>query len=350
VDISFRSVLTAGISAVTATAIVASPVTTPPQTSVAASSQTAVTMPVQNTASVSPLLAKPTESDVLTPMNTASNGIDEVYAFAKYWADYLVLELAPWALGWVPFGYLVADQIYIWYPEVLRVTDAFVYDLVDPVVNDPLNLAAWTDGIGAVLNAVAVGIADGVRSEIEYVLTLGWLPFPIPPLPWLARTAVLEETPDLVAPLTEALEGDLEQETSTPDLPTPDTAGDEAGPKEKLEEKATVVEVAEKAEELTATGPEQPAAEQPETIEPAAETATKAVKAELEESGAAQSTSEPENSPARKRTRAGGFGTGLSSALERVTAKRAERAAERADRVAKRAASKSAAESSAGDE
>lgn len=344
-DISFRSVLTAGISAVTATAIVASPVTTPPPAAVAAPSPTAMAMPVQNTASVSSL-AQPTEPDVLAPMNTASNVIDDVYAFAKYWADYLVEGLAPWALGWIPLGYLVADQIFIWYPEVLRVTDAFVYNLIDPVVNDPLNLSAWVDGIGAVLNAVATGIADGIRREIEYVVTLGWLPFPLPPLPGLVTTAISPESLELDPAAVDTL---------TPDVPDPDAVVEDARVDEKTAvvdetvgaetplveaEAQTAVEVAlaQRAEEFPVTEPEQT-----ETTEPGAETDPKSAAAELEANVAAEETpAESGATPARKRTRAGGFGTGLNRALERVTTDRAERAAERAERVAKRTAARAA--------
>ncbi len=119
------------------------------------------------------------------PLNAASNIIDAVYSVTRYWANYVSLELGPpWLINWVPFGYLVSDQISIWYPNfVLPVVDSFVYDFLDPVVNDPLNLGVWLDGIGDIVNTAVTGVYNGVVSEIDYVLSFGWFPIPLPPLP-----------------------------------------------------------------------------------------------------------------------------------------------------------------------
>jgi hypothetical protein len=160
----------------------------------------------------------------------------------RYWANYFALELGPWALGWVPFGYLISDQIYIWYPTaVLPTADSFVYDFLDPVVNDPLNPAVWAAGLTAVANTAGNGITTGIQQEINYVLSLQWLPFPIPPLPFAAtapagpaaaaagalaaevtapivaprsvnpthapRTRIVAAVKDAVAPVTNAVEG-----------------------------------------------------------------------------------------------------------------------------------------------
>ncbi|OBF14472.1 hypothetical protein [Mycobacterium sp. ACS4331] len=191
--VSVRSVLTTGVTTLTATAIVAAPIVSPP----VPAAPPAVTWSVQNTASVAPNLfdlpAPPLEDAVVTPMNAASNVIDTVYAFTRRWANYASLDLAPWALSFVPFGYLVSDQIFIWYePFVLAVTDAFVYDFLDPVVNDPLNLGVWGAGIGAIADAAINGVVAGIRGEINYVLSLQWLPFPVPPLPpwWPSLSSV----------------------------------------------------------------------------------------------------------------------------------------------------------------
>ncbi|MDZ4269221.1 MAG: hypothetical protein U1D00_26650 [Mycobacterium sp.] len=118
------------------------------------------------------------------PLNAASNIIDAVYSVTRYWANYVSLELGPWLINWVPFGYLVSDQISIWYPNfVLPVVDSFVYDFLDPVVNDPLNLGVWLEGIGDIVNTAVTGVYNGVVSEIDYVLSFGWFPIPLPPLP-----------------------------------------------------------------------------------------------------------------------------------------------------------------------
>lgn len=118
------------------------------------------------------------------PLNAASNIIDAVYSVTRYWANYVSLDLGPWLINWVPFGYLVSDQISIWYPSfVLPVVDSFVYDFLDPVVNDPLNLGVWLKGIGDIVNTAVTGVYNGVVSEIDYVLSFGWFPIPLPPLP-----------------------------------------------------------------------------------------------------------------------------------------------------------------------
>ncbi len=170
-QIPVRAGLAAGLTAATAAALVAAPavVLAPPELE-----------PVVVHAEV-------------TQLNAASDLITSVYGVTRYWANYASLELAPWALGWVPFGYLVSDQIYIWYPGggwqpgfVLPVTDSFVEDFLNPVVNDPLDLGTWTSGIGAVANAAATGVVGGIDNEIRYALSLDWLPFPLPPLPSLA--------------------------------------------------------------------------------------------------------------------------------------------------------------------
>lgn len=121
----------------------------------------------------------------VTALNAASDVINSVYAFTRYWANYAALDLAPFVLQFIPFGYLVTAQINIWYPQLLGVTDAFVYQFLDPVVNNPLNAAAWVNGLVAIGNAAVNGVINGVIGEINYFL--GWLP--IPPWPFAATAA-----------------------------------------------------------------------------------------------------------------------------------------------------------------
>jgi hypothetical protein len=122
--------------------------------------------------------------------NNVSNAIDAAYGVIMYWADYLALELGPYLLGWIPFGYLISDQIYIWYPNfTVPVADAFVYDFLDPVVNDFWNPNVWRDGLTAIANATRVGLSTVVQQEIAYAWSLAWFPFPLPPLPPLPFAA-----------------------------------------------------------------------------------------------------------------------------------------------------------------
>ncbi|SBS76520.1 conserved exported hypothetical protein [uncultured Mycobacterium sp.] len=122
--------------------------------------------------------------------NNVSNAIDAAYGVIMYWSNYLALELGPYLLGWIPFGYLISDQIYIWYPNfTVPVADAFVYNFLDPVVNDFWNPTVWRDGLTAIANATRVGLGTVVQQEIAYAWSLAWFPFPLPPLPPLPFAA-----------------------------------------------------------------------------------------------------------------------------------------------------------------
>lgn len=200
-DISIRSMLTAGVSGVAATAVVFASSVTPlpekPSTQwLPVQLSAAVTTPADPTLNaierIAPSLFTPAPAPpaVVQPQNAASNAIDFVYSISRYWANYVSLDLGPWLIGWIPFGYLINDQIYIWYPTfVLPVVDSFVYDFLDPVVNNPLNINVWLGGLGAIANTAWNGAVSGVQQEINYLLSLQWLPFPIPPLPPLPFAA-----------------------------------------------------------------------------------------------------------------------------------------------------------------
>ncbi|HEX5143774.1 MAG TPA: hypothetical protein VFW21_07880 [Mycobacterium sp.] len=211
-DISIRSTLTAGICTVAASAVVMAPALHPLPS--AAPVQTHSALAVELTAStttlssqaleafrafvtsVAPGVNLPAPTDVpstvadATPQNAASNVIDTVYSVARYWANYVALDLGPWLINWIPFGYLISDQIYIWYPSfVLPVVDSFVYQFLDPVVNDPFNWSVWADGLRAIANTAVSGAGAGIRSEINYLVSLQWFPIPLPPLPPLPFAA-----------------------------------------------------------------------------------------------------------------------------------------------------------------
>ncbi len=177
--------------------------------------------------------------------NAASDIIDDVYSISRYWANYVSLELGPWLINWVPFGYLVSDQIYIWYPDfVLPTVDSFVYDFLDPVVNDPFNLEVWIGGISDIISTAATGVAEGVRNEIDYIVSFGWFPIPLPPLPdfplpgvgsastsaALALTAT--EAGESATDATEdpASNGTGEVATESVDTATPDQSADAPSP------------------------------------------------------------------------------------------------------------------------
>ena len=196
-------------------------------------------------------LEEPGEDPVV--LNAASDIINDVYAVTRYWANYVSLELGPWLINWVPFGYLISDQIYIWYPDfVLPVVDSFVYDFLDPVVNNPLDLGVWVTGIGDIINTAVTGVYNGIVSEIQYVLDFGWFPIPLPPLPDFPLPFAADSTEAAVtlaaseaAPATEAAE-DTEATETTETTETADAAeGTGAVAGEVAEPEAPAGEVAE---------------------------------------------------------------------------------------------------------
>jgi hypothetical protein len=126
------------------------------------------------------------------PLDAASDWIVSSYQFLRYWVTYGV-QLADYVLGFIPFGYLLADQVSIFYYNLgLPISDSIVYSLVVPVVNDPLNPASYVNGLIAVgQTSVNAAINTGI-AEFNYFF--GWLIPPLPPLPpAAARTAQPEE-------------------------------------------------------------------------------------------------------------------------------------------------------------
>lgn len=192
--VSVRSCLTAGVATLTAGVLAVAPVHAPDPASVTvdtvrlSAAVTPLAQPVNSAAAALGLVdagAGAVQAQAaVQPYNAASNVINAVYSVSRYWANYMSLDLGPWLIGWIPGGYLINDQIYIWYPTfTLPVVDSFVYDFLDPVVNDPLNPAVWSAGLSAIANTAWNGVVSGVQQEINYLLTLQWFPIPLPPFP-----------------------------------------------------------------------------------------------------------------------------------------------------------------------
>jgi hypothetical protein len=200
--VSIRSYLTAGAAAMVVGAMAIAPVQPSAPASVTAADVrlSAAVQPLVNqvnTAAASlgqnaPAAAvqQPQAQKSAQANNNVSNAIDAAYSVIMYWADYWALELGPYLLGWIPFGYLISDQIYIWYPNfTVPVADSFVYDFLDPVVNDFWNPTVWRDGLTAVLNTTRVGLGIVTQQEIAYFWSLAWFPIPLPPIPPLPFAA-----------------------------------------------------------------------------------------------------------------------------------------------------------------
>ncbi|BBY14661.1 hypothetical protein H7K36_26030 [Mycolicibacterium litorale] len=191
--VAARSWMATGVAALSATAIVAAPAVRPLP-------DEAATREVRLAASqvVSPEfreIVAAAAQQLAAPQNAATNVVDSVYSAITYWTDYGV-ELADYALQFVPFGYLISSQINIIYPQIIGVTDSIVYDLIDPVLENPVDLAAYIDGLVDVAVSTVTALVNVAVGEVDYFF--GWLipplpgPFPFPTLS-VAEDEVVEE-------------------------------------------------------------------------------------------------------------------------------------------------------------
>jgi hypothetical protein len=207
--ISMRSLLISGVSTLAVASIAVAPVRMLPEAPVARTSA-----PVHLVAAVTPLtqvdfltaradisevvaeLDLPLAADDITVQNSASDFVTWFYEGIVEWTDYFALELAPYVLQFVPAGWVITNQIYAIYPPIIDFTDSVVFDLINPVLNDPLNLQVWANGIGAVTYTGVASLINVAINEVNLVIDyfLSWLP-PLPPLPpWPFSTAAAVQT------------------------------------------------------------------------------------------------------------------------------------------------------------
>jgi hypothetical protein len=202
-SVSLRSHLATGVAAVATAALVVSPTTVSAHPSMQASER-AVTARVDLAASVKPIVLEPLRPEQAAvardaisrivpdstfaaaaaapaPLNAASDWVVGAYQWLQYWVSYGV-DLADYVLGFIPFGYFIGDQINIFYDFLITpIADSVVYGLVVPVLNDPLNISTWVDGLVNVgQTAITAAINTGI---VEFNYFFGWLIPPLPPLP-----------------------------------------------------------------------------------------------------------------------------------------------------------------------
>lgn len=142
---------------------------------------------------VLPTAAAPTPPAVEPVVGSTSlgNAVINAWNWALPWIDYGV-ELADYVLGFIPGGYLIGDQIDIVYFSLVRpVANSFVVDLVGPVLNEPLNLASYVDGLVTLGQVTVNSLINLGINEFNYFF--GWLIPPIPPLPPIGPLAVEAE-------------------------------------------------------------------------------------------------------------------------------------------------------------
>lgn len=137
--------------------------------------------------------------------NSITNGIDQAYQFIQYWVDYGV-DLAQWGAGFVPvISGLVSAQIGIVYDNLIRpIANSFVYNLVDPIINDP-SFSNIVNSFGRFGSDIVNSVINFAWAEARYFLP------PLPPLPGVALQATADAvgtTPtsvhEALAPFTKA--------------------------------------------------------------------------------------------------------------------------------------------------
>ncbi|WP_237572195.1 hypothetical protein [Mycolicibacterium lacusdiani] len=220
-SVDLRSHLAAGMAALAVSAVALSPAAMPARDA----GPEAVARSVDLASSVRPVVLEPLrpeqvaiardvierldpEAAALIPeppadpvtLNAASDGINAAYQWLQGWVNYGV-ELTQYVLQFIPYGYLIGDQVGIVYYElVVPIADSVVYDLIDPVVNDPLNIWSYINGIGAVATTTVASFINLGIAELNYFF--GWLIPPIPPIPF----ATTETTEVAAMALTTAAE------------------------------------------------------------------------------------------------------------------------------------------------
>src|SRR6478752_2663285 len=214
----FRPAFTAGVVAVSASAIVFTSVITPrPDMSVAHASSTVAsyvsvelqaatqqlfpqrrlspssslstaqlldtvralgTIQALSTGGVTPTLV-PTQ-----PLINLANFIDAAYLAIEPWVEY-AFDVAAYVLSWVPYGWLISDQIWV------------VYNFVESLVHSGVfNTTDWLRGEGSALKNIADWIVDlGLATVWLGIDEIGaWVP--LPPLPFYPPRPPYADVPE----------------------------------------------------------------------------------------------------------------------------------------------------------
>lgn len=206
-DLSLRSVVTAGVTAMTASAIVIAPAVTPlPQHRSAEIALAADVRPVRPLVDDLTSLTSLVHTDQAATQRQALVGgsaavgalsagstVMDIYNAIEPWVQY-GFEVATWAVGWVPVVGIFSGQIMVAYftvePLVRSVVQSFAY-LLD------LNIGAIP---GTLVDGAVSAATAFVQGEINWVLGF-FPPFPpFPPLPF-ATTALAAPMAELAGPM-----------------------------------------------------------------------------------------------------------------------------------------------------
>jgi hypothetical protein len=186
---------------------------------------TAPTNPAPNavTKALPTAAAAPTAQAALAGFPGIQNAIINAYNVINPWVDYGV-NLAQYAVGWIPVASFFAPQIGIFY-----------YSLIEPIMTSAVyNTAYVLGGSIGIIQGISNVINDSINAGIGFVnaeinWALSFLP-PLPPLPLAAAqtTALKVAAAPTAQPTTEAADGTV-AEKQEPSAATPtEPAGPEA--------------------------------------------------------------------------------------------------------------------------
>jgi hypothetical protein len=213
-DISMRSMLAVGVTAVTAGAIVCAPAIAPPQVPNAPTHRAGITLSaavhpfVVQAASSANVAATASVDENAVGTLASGNAIMDFYFAAEPWVQW-GFELATWGVGWVPVAGYFSGQVMV------------AYYTGEPVVQSFFQSTQYlVDGnVAAIPSTLVNGFIQGgtafVQQELNWIL--GYFPPfpPLPPIPFSATStlAAPAPTPELTSltDLTEAAVAPIER-------------------------------------------------------------------------------------------------------------------------------------------
>ncbi len=165
-----------------------------------------------------------TAEDLTTPevgvTNAASDLVDAIYVPVRNGIDYGV-DVLQAALAPIPLVNIAGDQVSIlWNSLVQPVSNSVVFDLIDPVLNQPLNINSYINGAYDVGVTTVDSLIDTGINEINYFAGFPLIPTAAAQARELDRTAEVSTVPSIVksSPVesrVEAPAGPLSQVTNT---------------------------------------------------------------------------------------------------------------------------------------
>ena len=147
-------------------------------TSSLSTAQVLDTVRALSTAGVTPTLV-PTP-----PLINLANFIDAAYLAIEPWVEY-AFEVAAYVLSWIPYGWLIDDQIWV------------VYNFVESLVRSGVfNTTDWLRGQGSALKNISDWIVDAGLALVWLGLDelASWVP--LPPLPYYPPRPPVADLPE----------------------------------------------------------------------------------------------------------------------------------------------------------